>query len=37
MRKMQTTIERLLHRIRGFVKDLQEVLSGPGTMGRLVP
>lgn len=37
MRKMETTVERLVHRIRSFVKDLQEILSGPGNMGRLVP
>lgn len=37
MRKMETRIERLIYRIRGFVRDLQEILSGPGNMGRLVP
>jgi len=37
MRKMETRIERLIHRLGRIVKDLQDVLSGPGTMGRLVP
>lgn len=37
MRKMETNLQRLIHGTRGFGKALQEVLSGPGTMGRLAP
>lgn len=37
MRKMETVLDRLIHWFRRVVKDLQDVLSGPGTMGRLVP
>jgi len=37
MRKMEETLVKLIHFARCVGKAFQEILSGPGSMGRLVP